>query len=61
VALADAFLAGSLTADQLLRSYCTLVYAQTGSYLETARRLALDRRTVTAKVDRGLLGQLREG
>ncbi|PYO35769.1 MAG: sigma-54-dependent Fis family transcriptional regulator [Candidatus Rokuibacteriota bacterium] len=58
--LADAFLAGSLTADELLRGYCTLVYAQTGSYLETARRLALDRRTVTAKVDRELLARLRD-
>ena len=31
--------------------YCALVYAQTGSYQETARRLGLDRRTVKAKVD----------
>ena len=30
---------GRLTADQLLSSYCTLVYRQTGSYEETARRL----------------------
>ena len=43
-----------------MRGYCTLVYAQTGSYLETARRLALDRRTVTAKVDRELLARLRD-
>ena len=58
--LAGAFLAGSLTADGVLRGYCTLVYAQTGSYLETARRLALDRRTVTDKIDRELLARLRE-
>jgi hypothetical protein len=42
---------GKLTADQLLRRYCTLVYGQTGSYEETARRLGIDRRTVKAKVD----------
>lgn len=43
--------AGRLTADQLLRRYCTLVYRQTGSYEETARRLELDRRTVKAKIE----------
>jgi hypothetical protein len=58
--LAEAFLAGSLTADEVLRGYCTLVYARTGSYLETARRLALDRRTVTDRIDRELLAKLRE-
>ncbi len=40
-----------LTADELLRHYCTLVFAETGSYAETARRLDLDRRTVKSKVD----------
>jgi hypothetical protein len=57
--LAEAFLTGSLTADEILRAYCTLVYAQTGSYLEAARRLGLDRRTVTDRVDRELLAGLR--
>jgi hypothetical protein len=38
-------LAGGLTAEELLRRYCTLVYARTGSYVETARRVGLDRRT----------------
>ena len=42
---------GSLSADDLLRHYCTLVYARTGSYEEAGRRLGLDRRTVKAKVD----------
>jgi DNA-binding NtrC family response regulator len=56
--LAQPFLAGSLTAEELLRRYCTLVYAQTGSYQETARRLALDRRTVKEKIDPALLEQL---
>lgn len=43
-----------LTADQLVSRYCTLVYRQTGSYEETARRVGLDRRTVKSKVDRAL-------
>lgn len=41
---------GRLTADQLLRRYCTYIYQQTGSYEETARQLGLDRRTVKAKI-----------
>ena len=41
---------GSLTADELLRRYCQLVYRSTGSYEETARRLGIDRRTVKSKV-----------
>jgi transcriptional regulator with AAA-type ATPase domain len=44
------FRAGRLTADQLLSRYCTLVYRQTGSYEETARRLGIDRRTVKSKL-----------
>jgi hypothetical protein len=39
--------------------YCTMVYHRTGSYLETARRLGLDRRTVKAKIDSALLARLR--
>jgi DNA-binding NtrC family response regulator len=42
---------GKLTAEELLRRYCTLVYGQTRNYEETARRLGLDRRTVKAKVE----------
>jgi len=42
---------GALTAEEVLSQYCVLVYDQTGSYEATARRLALDRRTVKAKVD----------
>ncbi|HEY1213346.1 MAG TPA: sigma 54-interacting transcriptional regulator, partial [Bryobacteraceae bacterium] len=49
---------GGLTASELLSRYCTLVYSQTGSYEETARRLEMDRRTVKAKVNRDLLNQL---
>ena len=49
---------GKLTASELLSRYCTLVYAQTGSYEETARRLEMDRRTVKAKVNQELLTAL---
>ncbi len=58
-ALMQAFLSGSFTADQLLRRYCTLMDAGTGSYQETARRLALDRRTVKENIDQELLERLR--
>jgi hypothetical protein len=58
-ALAHGLLDGALTADELLRRYCTLVYARTGSYVETARRLGLDRRTVRERIDPALLAELR--
>jgi DNA-binding NtrC family response regulator len=48
-----------LSADELLSHYCTVVYARVGSYEEAARRLGLDRRTVKAKIDSGLLERLR--
>ena len=53
--------AGDLTLQQLARRYTTLVYARSGSYLEAARRLGLDRRTVRAYVDEDLLAELRGG
>ncbi|HEX6862015.1 MAG TPA: sigma 54-interacting transcriptional regulator [Thermoanaerobaculia bacterium] len=56
--LAEELLSGSLTADEVLRRYCTIVYAQAGSYEEAARRLELDRRTVKSRVDPELLAQL---
>ena len=51
---------GTLTMDELASRYCTLVYSQTRSYEETARRLQIDRRTVKAKVDVALLERLQE-
>jgi transcriptional regulator with AAA-type ATPase domain len=50
-ALAADISQGRLTADELLRRYCSLVYSQTGSYEATARRLNIDRRTVRSKLD----------
>ncbi len=47
----DRMRAGSLTADEVLNGYVRLVYGQCGSYVETARRLGLDRRTVRARVE----------
>lgn len=55
----EAVRTGTMTADELLRRYCTLVYSQTGSYEETARRLQLDRRTVKSKIDPQFLAELR--
>jgi len=55
----DAVKSGRLTADELLRHYCTLVYAETGNYLETARRLGIDRRTVKDRIDCDFLTSLR--
>jgi len=54
-ALAEAVRAGNLTAESLQRHYVTMIYAETGSYQEAARRLDLDRRTVKGYVDADLL------
>ena len=57
--LADAIRSASLSVDELICRYCTLVYARTGSFLETARRIGLDRRTVKSRIDAKLLDALR--
>ncbi len=51
VGLVDAIKAGAYSADELITHYVSLVYAQTGNYQETGRRLKLDGRTVKTKVD----------
>jgi hypothetical protein len=57
--LAEELLGGALTAEDVLRRYCTIVYARAGSYEEAARRLELDRRTVKSRIDPELLAKLR--
>jgi len=49
--LARDIAAGALTAEELLRRYCALLYERTRNYEETGRRLGLDRRTVKSKVE----------
>ncbi|HEV2843545.1 MAG TPA: sigma 54-interacting transcriptional regulator, partial [Thermoanaerobaculia bacterium] len=58
-ALVEEILSAALPAEEVLNRYCTLVYAETGSYQEAAGRLGLDRRTVKARVDPELLARLR--
>lgn len=45
---------GALTAEELLRRYTRIVFAQAGTIEETARRLDLDRRTVKARLGTAL-------
>jgi len=42
---------GAFTLEELCRLYCTRVYTSVGSYVQTARRLKVDRRTVKKYVD----------
>ncbi len=41
----------NLSATELLGWYCQRVYDETGSYLQTAERLGIDRRTVKLRID----------
>jgi DNA-binding NtrC family response regulator len=45
---------GDLTVDELVSQYAAQVYRSTGSYEQTARKLAIDRRTVKSMVVRFL-------
>jgi DNA-binding NtrC family response regulator len=58
-ALAAAVAEGALTARELERRYFTLVYAESGSYQEAAKRLGCNWRTLRGKIDRDLCRQLR--
>jgi transcriptional regulator with AAA-type ATPase domain len=59
-AFADEVRHGRLSAAELERRYCTLVFARAGGYQEAARRLGCDWRTLRGKVDRDFLRSLRE-
>jgi hypothetical protein len=52
-ALDQALLGSHVSAEALLDRYAALIYAETQSYVETGRRLGLDRRTVKDRADRG--------
>lgn len=56
--MARDYVNGTVTAHDALSRYYTLVYAQCGSYLETSRRLEVDRRTVKSKIDPEFLKRL---
>ena len=56
--IASAVVDGRFTADDLLRNYCTLLYAKSRNYAHVADRLQIDRRTVKAKIDETLLNEL---
>jgi transcriptional regulator with AAA-type ATPase domain len=45
------FREGTLTLEEICRQYCTHVYNSAGSYVKTARRLKIDRRTVKKYVE----------
>ncbi len=48
-----ALLASGFDGEALLDRYCALLYRETHSYVETGRRLGLDRRTVKERAERG--------
>jgi DNA-binding NtrC family response regulator len=56
--LGQAVMQGNLTADELEQRYYSLLFAQTDSYQETARRLGRNWRTVKSKIDPALVRQL---
>lgn len=57
--LGHAVMQGSLNADELERHYYSLLFAQTDSYQETARRLGRNWRTVKSKIDPALARRLK--
>lgn len=56
--MGDDYLAVETPLNTIVNRYCTLAYARYGSYLETARQLDMDRRTVKARIDHDLLDKL---
>ncbi|MEN6624880.1 MAG: sigma 54-interacting transcriptional regulator [Candidatus Sumerlaeia bacterium] len=58
-AFANETAAGKLNLAELLSHYCSLVYAECGSYQETARRLGVDHRTVKQHLNPELVSNYR--
>ena len=58
-ALSAAVARGALNAEELLEHYTALIYAQSGSYQETARRLGVDHRTVKSRLRAELIERYR--
>jgi len=56
--IAHNIVSGTFSADEVLRHYCTLLYASSRNYSTVAEKLRIDRRTVRAKVDQELLREL---
>lgn len=54
--LDQSLLESQLDAEALVDRYAALVYRETQSYVETGKRLGLDRRTVKDRIERGRLG-----
>ena len=48
----------TMTAEELMTAYCTVVYSKNRNYVATAKHLGMDRRTVKAHVDEALLETL---
>ncbi len=59
--LVERFREGAMSAQELMTTYCTMIYYRTGNFMETARILGIDRRTVRAKVDERILRRLERG
>ncbi|QDU54786.1 sigma 54-interacting transcriptional regulator [Aeoliella mucimassa] len=49
---------GKLSAEQMLRSYATWLYAKHGTYEAVAKQMEIDRRTVKSKIDQAMLAKL---
>ena len=58
-ALQEGVKEGTLTVEEVLRHYVSRVHADTDNYLETARRLGIDHRTVRRHLDDDLISEYR--
>ena len=56
--LAEAVCRAELSADEIVRRYCTIAYSKTRNFAATARQLELDTRTLKKKIDTNFLERL---